>query len=92
VLTDPHPVGVMFANQALFPTADGGLGFVRNHFHTHGAYLDAFTSAGLRVRSCIEPLFAEEHLPDMLLQFAPGAARQALVGLPFAMIWDVEKP
>jgi SAM-dependent methyltransferase len=91
VLSDPHPIGVTFANQALFPTPDGSLGFVRNHFHSIGAWIDAFDGAGLRVRSCVEPQFAEEHLPDLLLQFAPGAGRQALVGLPFAIIWELEK-
>ena len=92
VLTDPHPAGAMFANQGMFPTPDGGMGFVRNYFHAHGTYIDAITSAGLGVRSCVEPLFAEEHLPELLLQFAPGAAKQALIGMPFALIWDLEKP
>jgi SAM-dependent methyltransferase len=91
IFTDPHPLGELFINQAFFPTPEGGLGFVRNHYHSFGTYLDAFANADLSVVRCHEPLFAEEHIVGLLAQFVPGAARQALVGMPFAIVWELEK-
>lgn len=92
VLTDPHPAGVAFLNQAFFPTDDGGIAFVRNHYHQVGAYIEAIHDAGLRILHCHEPTWEEEFVGGLVAQFAPDAMKQALVGLPFAIVWELEKP
>ena len=92
ILTDMHPLGIAFAGQAAYEAADGRRGFVRNHFHPHGEYLEAFGAAGLTVRRCLEPTHTEataDLLPSAVV--AREATRQALVGLPIALIWDLER-
>jgi ubiquinone/menaquinone biosynthesis C-methylase UbiE len=91
VLTDPHPQSAIVFSQALFPTEGGGMAFVRNHAHFVGTYLDAFARAGLRVIACHEPLFKEEFSGGLPKRFIPGAALQALVGVPFAIVWELER-
>lgn len=91
VLTDPHPLGVAVIGQAFFPTGGGGIAFVRNHYHGIGSWLDAFDTAGLRVIACHEPPYEVQHIGGFQMQYIPGAARQALEGLPFAIVWELER-
>jgi SAM-dependent methyltransferase len=90
VLSDIHPFSVATLGQAFFPTPDGGLAFVRNHLHHLASYLDAFRHAGLRVRGCDEPKGGGDQLPRLAMRFIPEAAKQALEGLPLAIVWDLE--
>lgn len=92
VFTDPHPLSVAVISHLFVPTGDGSIGFVRNHYRAVGDYLRAFDAAGLRVVQCIEPLIPESGLRGGLAgRFVPGAMKQALEGLPQAIIWDLEK-
>jgi ubiquinone/menaquinone biosynthesis C-methylase UbiE len=92
VLTDPHPQSVAIISHLFVPTEDGKIGFVRNHQRLVGAYLRAFAAAGLRVVDCIEPLVPESGLTGGLAgPYVPGAMRQALEGLPQAIVWDLER-
>lgn len=90
VLTDPHPLAVAVIGQAFFPTGGGGVAFVRNHYHSIGTWLDAFEVARLRVIRCHEGAYGEEHIGGLPGRFVPGAARQALIGLPFSIVWELE--
>ena len=93
VLTDPHPMSVAIISHLFVPTTDGGLGFVRNHRRLVGDYLRAFDAAGLRVLQCLEPPVPESGLRSGGIggKFLAEAMRQALEGLPQAIIWDLEK-
>ena len=91
VLTDPHPLSVVVLSQAFFPTEDGGMAFVRNHPRLVGNYLEAFDHAGLHVAHCHEPAFKAEYAGGLGNRFVPGAMRQGLVGLPFAIVWELER-
>lgn len=91
VLSDPHPLSVAIISQAFFPTPEGGMAFVRNHFHPIGRWIDAFGRGGLRLMRCEEPLWEEQHLGGLAQRFIPGAERQALVGLPSAIVWELTK-
>jgi SAM-dependent methyltransferase len=91
VLTDPHPISTFVISQAFFPTEEGGLAFVRNHTRTIAEYLRPFGAAGLRVRDCHEPLFEPEYSGGLAERFVPGAMAQALGGLPFAIVWELER-
>jgi ubiquinone/menaquinone biosynthesis C-methylase UbiE len=91
VLTDPHPQSSVVFSQALFPTEDGGAAFVRNHAHRVGTYLEAFARAHLRIVDCHEPTWKEEYVGGLGGRFVPDAMRMALVGMPFAIVWELER-
>ena len=91
VLSDIHPFASLTLGQAFFETQDGRRLFVRNHVHLPSAYLSAFAAHGLSVRRCAEPLMTEEWLPRLAVGFSREATAEAYVGLPFALIWDLEK-
>ena len=92
VLTDPHPTSVSIISHLFVPTGEGGLGFVRNHQRAIGDYLRAFDNAGLRVAQCLEPLVPESAFTGGIAgPFLAEAVRQALEGLPQAIIWELER-
>jgi SAM-dependent methyltransferase len=92
VLTDPHPINVAIISHLFVPTTEGGIGFVRNHRRLVGDYLRAFDAAGLRVRRCVEPQVPDSGMTGGIAgPFLAEAMRQALEGLPQAIIWDLEK-
>ncbi len=92
VLTDPHPQSVAIISHLFVPTTEGRLGFVRNHRRLIGDYLQAFDAAGLRVLRCIEPPVPESGLSGGIGgKFMDEAMRQALEGMPQAIIWELEK-
>ena len=91
VLTDPHPMSVAIISHLFVPTTDGGLGFVVTTTFV-GDYLRAFEAAGLRVLQCIEPPIPESGMTGGIAgEFLAEATRQALEGMPQAIIWDLEK-
>jgi SAM-dependent methyltransferase len=90
VLTDPHPLSTYVLSQAFFPTEEGGLAFVRNHSRLVGSYLEAFEGARLRIIRCHEPPFLAEYAGGLAARFVPDAMKQALAGLPFAIVWELE--
>jgi SAM-dependent methyltransferase len=93
VLSDLHPAMSVAGGQALFETTDGSLAFVREHVHLHGEYLHAFGHSGLDVVRCLEPRFGpdEAAMQGMAAQFVPEATQAAFVGLPAALIWQLER-
>jgi ubiquinone/menaquinone biosynthesis C-methylase UbiE len=93
VLSDLHPVMSVAGGQALFEAADGSLAFVREHVHLHGEYLHAFAGAGFEVVRCVEPRFGpdEAGMQGMAARFIPEATRAAFVGLPGALVWQLER-
>jgi ubiquinone/menaquinone biosynthesis C-methylase UbiE len=93
VLSDLHPAMSVAGGQALFEASDGSLAFVREHVHLHGEYLEAFGEIGLDIVRCIEPRFGpdEAAMQGMAAQFIPEATQAAFVGLPGALIWQLER-
>jgi ubiquinone/menaquinone biosynthesis C-methylase UbiE len=93
VLSDLHPAMSVAGGQALFEAADGSLAFVREHVHLHGEYLDAFGEVEFDIVHCIEPRFGPEEagMQGMAAQFIPDATLAAFVGLPAALIWQLER-
>jgi ubiquinone/menaquinone biosynthesis C-methylase UbiE len=92
VVSDFHPMQVLLGMSAFFIAADGRAGQVRSHPHLHADYLAAFAAAGLRVVRCVEPAAGEEEVALMsggLMGVAPDAFRDALVGIPAALVWDL---
>jgi SAM-dependent methyltransferase len=93
VLSDQHPAAVAFGGAAYFQDAGGGAGVVRGYGHLHGDYLRAFEGARLVLRQCLEPRFgpAEAAMMDAASTFIPLAAEAAYVGVPGALIWDLDR-
>ena len=94
VLSDLHPLVVAFGGQALFRDAEGHLAWVRNRLHWHGAYITAAVAAGLEVRQCLEPPLGAEDIGLVgagAVQLAGPAAREAFLGLPGVLVWDLRR-
>jgi SAM-dependent methyltransferase len=94
VISDFHPVNVILGGEAMFRTPEGGFALVRSFSHQIGEYVNAAVDAGLEVRRCLEPRWSEAEVAIMagpLLSAAPEAFCEALVGLPGALVLDLEK-
>ena len=95
VLSDVHPTAVGFGGAAVFPTDSEQfeLHFVRNLVHGVSEYVDAATGTGLVVRDCREPSVPESAIAaNPAYAIVPDAVRQAFTGLPFLLVWRLEKP
>jgi ubiquinone/menaquinone biosynthesis C-methylase UbiE len=95
IVTDFHPFFVSLGGHARFRTPNGERAFIINHVHLHGEYLAAFRSAALTVLGCHEPLVTEAAAGiagRLSLELIPDAAQAAVVGLPGALIWELERP
>jgi SAM-dependent methyltransferase len=92
VLSDLHPAAVTLGGGAYFQDAGGRAGVVRGYGHLHGDFLRAFEMVGLRVRDCLEPRYgpAEAAMQGPASSFIPDAAHAAFVGVPGALIWDLD--
>lgn len=88
-----HPFQAHLGWQAPFSDARGERSFVREHTHTHADYLEAFRSASLHVRACVEPeLNADQaRAKRRAFRHIPEATIQAYVGLPGVLVWEAEK-
>ena len=94
VLTDMHPMAVLLSGQALFnDERDGQTRFVRNYVHQVSHYLEAFASAGLVVRRCVEHVLArgEGPMANLAGQLRPEATEAAYVGMPYVLAWSLQK-
>jgi SAM-dependent methyltransferase len=93
IISELHPVVRALGGCAYFQDARGAAGIVRGHSHLHGDYLRAFDAARLTVRACHEPRFGRDEaaMQGPAAQFVPAAADAAYVGLPGALIWDLER-
>jgi ubiquinone/menaquinone biosynthesis C-methylase UbiE len=90
ILSDIHPMNVLILGQGFFSDEKGDFAFVRNYVHHISSYVDAITNAGLTIRRCVEPL-GDTAAAGPATQFVPEAAAQAVDGLPFALVWELEK-
>ena len=93
VVSDVHPTLVALGSQAAYRVDDDRAGFVRNHQHWPGAYLAAFTAAGLDVRASYDLAYRREEVDLWVsrLDLAPEVAYEALVGLPAIIVWDLAR-
>jgi ubiquinone/menaquinone biosynthesis C-methylase UbiE len=93
VLSDIHPMATMTGAVAAFPGHDlsRGVPYVSSLAHQISSYLTAFRAAGLTVLDCLEPP-ADETVMTANPSYAafPEATRQALLGLPFLLIWKLK--
>lgn len=88
-----HPFQAFLAWNAPFRDEQGRRWFVREHAHTHGDYIDAFTAAGLQVESCVEPALGMDAVQakQRAYRHIPDATAAAYLGLPAVLVWKVRK-
>jgi ubiquinone/menaquinone biosynthesis C-methylase UbiE len=94
IVSDMHPVFKMTGGVAAFPTEDGsrGIPFVTGFTHQIGDYARAFVASGFALRGCVEAIVDEETLSLFpSYQVYPDATRQAFLGLPFVVIWHLQR-
>jgi ubiquinone/menaquinone biosynthesis C-methylase UbiE len=91
VLCDVHPVAVATGAHAFFVRQDGSHGVTRNEVHWPSEYVDAFRWADLMIERAAEPPFDESFVGEMPEVAIRDAAREAVVGLPFALVWLVHR-
>ena len=94
ILSDMHPFHSALGFTGFFVSTDGTAGAVRSYFHLHADYLTAFAASGLVVRRCLEPRTDEvgvAYLSGGMLHLAPDAFTEALVGMPAALVWELER-
>lgn len=91
IISDVHPVLSALGIAAFFHAADGTTGYVRNHRHLFGEYVDAFAAAGLAVRRCLEPCYGPDEvaMQGSLATWSPDGARAAFLGLPAVLVWEL---
>ena len=95
VVSDFHPTMLLLGGRALFEGEGGQYGVVRHHRHQHADFLVAFSASGLAVRRCVEPAWGSEEvaiLAGPLTALAPAAFAAAFVGVPAAIVWELERP
>lgn len=94
VLSDVHPCLVMLGGQALYTTARGERGYITNHVHWHGRYLDAFAAAGLGVEACHDVALGRRET-DVIgdgTSLDPDVVAEALLGQPAVLVWELSRP
>ena len=91
ILSDLHPMLTALGATAFFVGADGAAGCVRSYLHLTGAYLEAFSAAGLSVERVIEPLLDDVNFAAGSDSYLPRSAARSFAGLPGALIWSLVK-
>jgi SAM-dependent methyltransferase len=93
VISVLHPFQALLGWNAPFSGTDGSRGFVREHPHLHADYLNAFESAGLQIRRCLEPTITESELGAKKRAFRhiPEATAAAYLGLPAVLVLAADK-
>lgn len=94
VLSDIHPFMTETGGAAAFPEEDitKGIPFVVDLTHHVSEYISAFAGAGFTIRDCIEPRVTEDMLHAWpAYGLYPDAVREAFLGLPYLLIWRVER-
>lgn len=92
VLSDIHPIAVTTSAHAFFRSTGGDRGVIRNQVHWPSAYIEAFRSASLAIRSCTEPVI-DERVVEMIAPSLEARTwvRGGFLGLPMALIWELER-
>lgn len=93
IISDIHPWLVVLGGQADFYDKAGQYGYVRNYVHWHSSYIKSFNENGLKIIQCVEPTLTSKHLKLAQGDFDLSATTvaSALLGLPIALIWVLEK-
>jgi ubiquinone/menaquinone biosynthesis C-methylase UbiE len=91
LISNIHPTMAVIGAHAAFRDVDDKPHFMRSNHHPVSKYFDAFQEHGLTVARCVEPCWTVERAQAQF-PFVPDAvARDAIAGLPMALIWELTK-
>jgi SAM-dependent methyltransferase len=91
VLSDIHPFAVMTGAHAFFRRSDRSRAVTRNELHSMAGYVSAALGAGFSISGCVEGVVDEALLRAFGVEDDPLHPENALLGLPFAIVWDLRK-
>ena len=64
---------------------------MRSHLHPVSTYLESFRNHGLSVVRCVEPCWDFDLGMAKFGYVGADVVRDAVVGLPMALVWELEK-
>jgi len=102
ITTDMHPTMCSTGGMAAFPTTDTRpdvaagdpmtINYVPNLVHNVHEYIAAIVASDLEIAGCHEPAVNETTVASFpSFEAFPDATRQAFLGLPYLLIWDLVK-
>jgi SAM-dependent methyltransferase len=93
VLSDIHPYWVALGAQAAFRDGGERRGYIRNHVHWTGRYLELFRTVGLTVLGCHELPYGPEEVDLWVgrLEIDREVVIDAVVGMPAVLVWNLAR-
>ncbi len=92
IISNPHPLATALLDwRATVDDGAGGRRVIPEVAHSHSAYVSAFTAAGLRIRSCLEPGLTGAQARAEAKDGLEEAFEEALTGFPVVIVWDLTR-
>lgn len=93
IISDIHPMAVLLGGHASYMSANGTAGVIHQYVHLPSTYLESFERAHVRVVCCLEPLHDGRTVAKVpSFGLVPDATRAAFIGIPVAIVWNLERP
>ena len=89
LISNIHPTMALLGANAAFRDIDGEPNYMRSYHHPVSSYFDAFRAHGLTVLDCREPAWNLERARAQFSFVPDEVLRDAVVGLPMALIWEL---
>lgn len=90
LISNIHPTMALTGAHAAFRDANEDPNFIRSHHHAVSTYFQAFRDHGLTVVHCAEPCWDIDSAKAQFPFVSDAVARDAVAGLPMALIWELE--
>jgi ubiquinone/menaquinone biosynthesis C-methylase UbiE len=90
LISNIHPTMALVGANAAFRDVNGDPNFMRSYHHPVSSYVAAFRTHGLTVVDCREPCWDIERARAQFAFVPDAILRDAVVGLPMALIWELE--
>ena len=89
MISNIHPTMAIVGAHAAFRDANDDSNFIRSYHHPVSTYLRLFRENGLTVVGSEEPCWTAETAQAQFAFVSDAARRDAVVGLPMALIWEL---
>jgi ubiquinone/menaquinone biosynthesis C-methylase UbiE len=90
LISNIHPTMALTGAHAAFRDSNGDPNFMRSYHHPVSSYFAAFRAHDLTVVDCREPCWDMESAKAQFAFVSDAVLRDAVVGLPMALIWELE--
>jgi len=90
LISNIHPMMALTGAHASFRDSNGDPNFIRSYHHPVSSYFEAFRAHGLTVVDCREPCWDIESAKAQFGFVPDEVLGEAVVGLPMALIWELE--